>query len=217
MNFNATTPSAGSADPRRVGLSPTAATWGALGANVDLLSGNVNYNLPLLKAQARGGWGVTFALNHDTQTWKKEGSQVWKYGLDVGYGYGWRLLAGRVMRYFSGTGVTSHIVFTDSTGTEYRLDRKVNPDGTTSTTPTGYWAASTDPFYGIFHEDWNTYRMKFPDGSSWEFGSRSAGSEGDLGAAYPTRFADSNGNFIVVRYKPGVGLPSFWTNSSARI
>ncbi len=160
---------------------------------------------------------MTFALNHDTQSWKKEGSQVWKYGLDVGYGYGWRLLAGRVMRYFSGTGVTSHIVFTDSTGTEYRLDRKVNPDGTTSATATGYWAASTDAFYGIFHEDWNTYRMKFPDGSSWDFGSRSAGSEGDLGAAYPTKFQDSNGNQIVVRYKPGVGLPSFWTNSSARI
>ncbi len=55
VSFNATTPPAGSADPRRVGLSPTAATWGALGANVDLLSGNLNYNLPLLKAQARGG------------------------------------------------------------------------------------------------------------------------------------------------------------------
>jgi hypothetical protein len=217
VSFSATTPPAGSADPRRVGLSPTAATWGALGANVDLLSGNVNYNLPLLKAQARGGWGVTFALNHDTQTWKKEGSKVWKYGLDVGYGYGWRLLAGRVMRYFSGTGQTSHVVFTDSTGTEYRLDRMVNPDGTTSATATGYWAASTDPFYGIFHEDWNTYRMRFPDGSSWDFGSRSAGSEGDLGAAYPTRFSDSNGNLIIVRYAPGVGLPSFWTNSSARI
>ena len=44
-----------------------------------------------------------------------------------------------------------------------------------------------------------------------------AGSEGDLGAAYPTKFQESNGNQIIVRYAPGVGLPSFWTNSSARI
>jgi hypothetical protein len=36
--------------------------------------------------------------------------------------------------------------------------------------------------------------MRFPDGSFWEFGSHAAGVEGDLGAAYPTLFQDSNGN-----------------------
>ena len=38
-------------DPRRTGLSPTAATFGSMGANLDLLSGNMNFNLPLLKAK----------------------------------------------------------------------------------------------------------------------------------------------------------------------
>jgi RHS repeat-associated protein len=215
VEFTATTPPAASVDPRRTGISPTSATWGALGANVDLLSGNVNFNLPLLKAQARGGWGVTFSLNHDTQSWKKEGSVVWNYGRDIGYGHGWKLLAGSVTRYFSGTGVTSHIIFTDSTGTDYRLDRKVDAQGNTSATVTGYWAASSSNFYGIFHEDWNTYRMKFPDGSFWEFGSHAAGYEGDLGTAYPTLFQDSNGNRIIVRYLAGAGVA--WANSSGRI
>ena len=61
-----------------------------------------------------------------------------------------------MVRYYSATGVTNHLVFTDSTGAEYRLDRKVNTDGSTSSVYTGLWAASSDNFYGIFNEDWNT-------------------------------------------------------------
>jgi hypothetical protein len=197
VDFNATTAPQGTLDPRQVGLPPTAPTYGALGANINLLSGNVNYNMPLLRAQARGGWSVGFSLNHDTQSWRKTGSQIWKHGVDTGYGFGWKLMAGSVMRYYKGSYETSHIVFTDAAGTEYRLDRKVQADGTAWASPAvwdGYWAASTANFYGIFQEDWSYYRMKFPDGSSWFFGSHSAGTENDFGAAYPTTFVDSNGN-----------------------
>jgi len=150
VTFNATTPPAGSVDPRRTGVAPNAPLYGALGANVDLLSGNLNYNLPLLKAQARGGWGVTFGLNYDSQFWKKEGSTIWNFGVNRGYGFGWRVMAGSVTRYYASSGVTSHIVFTDSTGTEYKLDRKVNPDGSSSGSYTGWWASSSANFYGIF-------------------------------------------------------------------
>jgi YD repeat-containing protein len=217
VDFSATTAPQNSVEPRQTGLPPNVPTYGALGASINLLSGNVNFNLPLLRAQARGGWSVGFSLNHDTQTWRKVGSKVWKYGVDTGYGYGWKLLAGSVMRYFSGTYQTSHFIFTDSTGTEYRLDRKVQADGTNWTTGPwdGYWASSSANFYGIFQEDWAYYRMKFPDGSSWFFGSHSAGTENDMGMAYPTLFQDSNGNQVAVRYMPGTGAG--WANSSGRI
>ncbi|GEM_PF-1575541 len=216
-DFSATTAPQGSVEPRQIGMPPNVPTFGAMGANVNLLSGNVNFNLPLLRAQARGGWSVGFALNHDTQSWRKVGSKVWKYGVDIGYGYGWKLMAGSVMRYFSGTYQTSHFIFTDSTGTEYRLDRKVQSDGTAWTTGPwdGYWASSSATFYGIFQEDWAYYRMKFPDGSSWFFGSHSAGTENDMGAAYPTVLQDSNGNQVAIRYKNGTGTG--WANSSGRI
>lgn len=214
VSVNVTTPPSGSLDIRRTGLGPNDPSFGSLGANVNLISGNINYNLPLIGAKARGGWGVTFSLNHDTQSWKKEGSTVWKYANDVGYGYGWRVLAGTVTRYFT-NGQVSLVIFTDSTGTPYRLDRKVNADGSTAGTYTGYWAASTDKFYGIFEDDWLSYRLRFPDGSFWEFGSRAAGFEGDYGAAFPTLFQDSNGNQVKVSYKEGQGLG--YANSSGRI
>ena len=45
-----------SADSRRIGVRPTGAYWGAAGEQIDLLSGNLNFALPLIKAQSRGGW-----------------------------------------------------------------------------------------------------------------------------------------------------------------
>jgi hypothetical protein len=37
-------------------------------------------------------------------------------------------------------------------------------------------------------------RLHFPDGSFWEFGCQSAGTEEDSGTLYPTLMEDSNGN-----------------------
>ena len=65
-----------------------------LGEQVDTRSGNLNYTLPLLSAQGRGGWAVPFALSYNSQMWRKDPGGIWNFGKDVGFGYGWRFLAG---------------------------------------------------------------------------------------------------------------------------
>jgi len=54
------------ADSRRVGVRPTGSYWGAAGEQIDLLSGNLNFALPLIKPQARGGWSTTFLLSYNS-------------------------------------------------------------------------------------------------------------------------------------------------------
>jgi hypothetical protein len=53
----------------------------------------------------RGGWGVGLNLTYNSQNWRSDPGGIWNLGHDVGYGYGWRLLAGaitagRLMAYF---------------------------------------------------------------------------------------------------------------------
>ena len=78
----------------------------------------------------RGGWGVTFALNYNSQMWRQFNGVDWKFGRDVGYGYGWACHGrGRCCR------------FTDSSGAEYRLD--VNTGGVWTSKEVGaYWRAA---------------------------------------------------------------------------
>ncbi|MDQ2901330.1 MAG: hypothetical protein M3Y07_16265 [Acidobacteriota bacterium] len=64
-----TTTPAGSIDQRRVGVRLTGAYWGAGGEQMDVLSENLNFTMPLFKAQARGGspgWDArhTFGQRH---------------------------------------------------------------------------------------------------------------------------------------------------------
>src|SRR5205823_10137826 len=61
-------------EPRRVGVRANGSYWGAAGEQIDMLSGNLNFTLPLLKPQARGGWGVTFALTYNSQIWRQDSS-----------------------------------------------------------------------------------------------------------------------------------------------
>ena len=96
--ISVTTPAAGNIDPRRTGVRPLGTYWGGLGEQIDLQSGNVNFSMPLFKAQARGGWGVTFALSYNSQNWRRDTAgtaRTWNHGRDIGYGYGWRFMAGR--------------------------------------------------------------------------------------------------------------------------
>ena len=58
-------------DGRRVGVRTTGAYWGATGENIDVRSGNLNFSLPLLSAQARTGWTVGFNLNYNSQNWRQ--------------------------------------------------------------------------------------------------------------------------------------------------
>ena len=103
--------------PGRVGVRSTGAYWGAGGEQIDMLSGNLNFTLPLLKAQGRGGWGATLALHYNSQVWRREASgATFKLAKDVGYGFGWRLMAGSLAPFWSDTWTLLHYVYTDSSG-----------------------------------------------------------------------------------------------------
>jgi YD repeat-containing protein len=186
---------------RRIGVRANGAYWGSGGEQIDIFTGNLNYTLPLFKAQARGGWGATFALAYNSQMWHKESGGVWRSGGDVGYGYGWRLLAGAVVPSWRDSWVLDHYTYLDSTGAEYRLDRQMG-DGT--------WMSSQGT-YVAFHP--LEGRLYFPDGGFWQMGCMATGQEEDAGTYYPTLMQDTNGNQLVVRYYPGSGVPDGDTSS----
>jgi hypothetical protein len=127
---------------------------------------------------------------------------TWKLGRDVGYGFGWRVLAGSITPCWADYFNIHHYIFTDSTGAEYRLDVNNN----------GVWS-SRESIYVWYDSNFN--RLYFPDGSFWVMGAVSAGAEEDAGTRYPTLMQDSNGNQVLVRYRTGLGVA--WTDSSARL
>jgi len=200
--ISVTTPPSGGVDPRRVGVRPTGAYWGASPEQIDVLSGNLSYSLPLLKAMGRNGWGVGFSLSYNSENWRKDSGGIWNLGRDVGFGYGWKLLAGSLTPYWSGYYTQDHWTFTDSTGAEYRLT--INNGGV--------WTSAESIYLSY---DSNADILHFPDGSFWKMGAVSAGSEQDAGTYYPTVMEDANGNQVLISYAEGVG--TWWTNSSARI
>ncbi|HEV8414572.1 MAG TPA: RHS repeat-associated core domain-containing protein [Bryobacteraceae bacterium] len=200
-DFVVTTP-AFSPEGRRVGVRTTGAYWGATGENIDVLSGNLNYTLPLINAKARNGWSVGFNLNYNSQDWRYDANRTWKYGADVGYGFGWRLMAGSITPKFADAYSVNYYLFTDSTGAEYRLDQN-----------SGNVWSSKESVYVYYDAAAST--LHFRDGSFWYFGCTSAISEADSGVMYPTLMEDANGNQIIVHYKTGLGAT--WADSSARI
>ena len=91
-----------------------------MGEQIDMLSGNLNYTLPLVTAQGRNGQSVTFSLSYNSQNWRKDNGTTWELASDVGYGYGWRLMAGSLIAYWSDMFTLSYWQFTDATGAEAR-------------------------------------------------------------------------------------------------
>jgi RHS repeat-associated protein len=201
--INIVTPSAGSIDPRRVGIHPNGAYWGEGKEQIDLQSGNLNYTFPLIKAQSRG-WSVGVGLNYNSQNWRKDPGGVWKLGRDSGYGWGWKLNAGSLRYYFSNYWTISHVGFTDSTGSEHRLE----PDPSSSAR-----FISKDGTYLTL--DTTTWRLYFNNGSFWQFSAVAEGIEEDAGTYYPTLMQDTNGNQITMNYAAGSGVG--YANSSGRI
>ena len=190
-----------SADARRIGVRPTGAYWGAAGEQIDLLSGNLNFALPLIKAQSRGGWSATFVLSYNSQMWRQDSGGTWKLGKDVGYGLGWSLQAGSIVPVVLG-GAVQYFVFTDATGAEYRLYPMGN----------GVFA----PLEGVHvWYDPAAQALRFPDGSWWDMYAQSAALEADAGTLYPTAMHDTNGNYITIQYQAGAGAVG--ANTSARI
>ena len=99
LQFSVTVPPTGAPDPRQIGIRPTGVYWGGGGEQVDMQSGNLNYTLPILQAKSRGGLTASFALNFNSQMWRKDlaTNGTWYYGRDNGYGHGWRLMAGSIL------------------------------------------------------------------------------------------------------------------------
>ncbi|MBI4875436.1 MAG: hypothetical protein HY822_12455, partial [Acidobacteria bacterium] len=119
----------------------------------------------------------------------------------MGYGFGWKLLAGALTPIWSGYEL-SYFLFTDSTGAEYRLE--VNEGGV--------WRSRQ----GVYvYYDTNTARLNFPDGSHWYMNAVSSAGEPDGGSRYPTLMRDTNGNEVRIRYAQGAGAS--WSDTSARI
>jgi hypothetical protein len=100
-------------------------------------------------------------------------------GQDVGYGYGWKLLAGSLLPFNTPTGIGEYI-FTDATGAQYRLNQNNG----------GVWT-SLESVYVSY--DSNANVLHFKDGSFWMMGCTSGGTEWDAGTMYPTEIEDSNG------------------------
>ena len=197
-----TTPAAGAIDPRQVGVRTTGTYWGGGGEQLDMRSGNLNFTVPLLKAMSRGGWGIGFSLNYNSQNWRQDPGGTWQRGRDIGFGYGWKMQAGSLTPVYSSYWSIDHYLFIDSTGAEYRLNVNTN----------GVWS-SQESIYVYY--DSNSGLLHFRDGSFWSMLCTSAGNEQDAGTMYPTGIEDSNGNQITVNYNNGVGVT--WPQSSARI
>src|SRR5580704_4100488 len=196
------TPPAGNIDPREIGVRSLGSYWGDGAEQIDMRSGNLNYSIPLIKAMARG-WSASFNLTYNSQNWRQDsGSTTWKLGEDVGYGFGWQLLAGSLTPIYNGLFTVSYYLFTDATGAQYHLNQNSS----------GVWS-SLESVYVWY--DSNVGRLYFRDGSFWVFGCTSAGTEQDAGVMYPTLMEDTNGNQITITYQTGAGVS--WTNSSARI
>lgn len=52
-------------DPRRIGVRPTGSYWGTSGEQIDLVSGNLNFWMPLslITVKMRGGTNIPFGLS----------------------------------------------------------------------------------------------------------------------------------------------------------
>jgi YD repeat-containing protein len=209
-SFNVTTPRVQTTGPfpsvipdgRRVGVRPTGAYWGSSTEQIDLMSGNVNFTIPLLTAMQRGGSSVPFNLTYNSQVWRQDSQGTWQFGRDTGFGYGWQLLAGSLTPVFSDPYTISYYLFTDATGAQYRLDQN-----------NGNVWGSKESIYVNY--DANANILYFPNGTHWTFGCTSATTEADSGVLYPTVMEDTNGNLINIRYNTAPGAR--WTNSSSRI
>ena len=141
-------------------------------------------------------------LVYNSQNWRQDSGVNWQLGADTGYGYGWKALIGSITPYYTSywSGV-DHYVFTDSTGAEYRLDQN-----------SGDVWGSLQSIYVWF--DATAGRLHFKDGSFWQMGATSGGTEFDAGTMYPTIVEDVIGNQVLVNYLAGAGVAA--PNTSSR-
>jgi hypothetical protein len=121
-SFTITTPPAGAPDPRRIGVRPTGSYWGGAGEQMDLLSGNLNFSLPLITAMGRGGLTAAFNLTYNSQNWRIGATTEEEMGVDDGYGFGWQFMLGSLLAVYSGDAdpqPVRYYLFKDATGAQY--------------------------------------------------------------------------------------------------
>ena len=82
-------------DIRRVGRRINGTYWDSGQEAIDLLSGNLNFVVPLIRAGVQGGPRALVTLSHNSQLWQQVTGGLLRHGIDSGFGYGWRLQMGR--------------------------------------------------------------------------------------------------------------------------
>ena len=141
-------------------------------------------------------------LGVQLQIWRQDSGGEWSFGTDVGYGFGWNLLAGSITPVWNPGGYTAaYYLYSDSTGAQYRLSVNTN----------NVWS-SQESVYVYF--DANANVLHFRDGSSGPSAAFQLRPK-RIGRHAPTVMEDTNGNQILIRYQQAPGAP--WLNSSARI
>jgi hypothetical protein len=133
-----------------------------------------DFVVPLLKPVGRNGVSAPVALSYNSQNWRRDGAATYKLGADVGYGFGWRLMAGSLTPIYTSPTTFLHWLFTDASGAEYKLD--VNTSGV--------WR-SKEGIYVSY--DTNSYRLQFSDGSTWLMDCVAGASEQDSGTRVSVR------------------------------
>jgi len=190
LTMDATTPPAPDINPRRIGVQKNGSYWGGGGEQIDTLSGNLNFSIPVITPQERTGQKFPLGLSYNSQNWLQDAGYNWQLGTDSGYGFGWTMQFGSITPYYGATweGV-DHYVFTDGTGAQYTLNVNNN----------NVWSSSQSVYMWF---DAKADRLHFTDGSFWQMGCTSGGTEADFGTMYPTIIEDSNGNQIQIQYAP---------------
>jgi RHS repeat-associated protein len=197
MTTFAVTAPAVAGESRRVGVRGTGAYWGGAGEQIDAMSGNLNFSVPLLSSARRDGWKLPLGLSYNSQNWRMDpGQTVWNLGRDIGYGYGWMLMAGQMRPHYSDLWTVHHWTFVDASGAEYRLDQYEG----------GLWRSREETYV---RWDAVAQRLWWPDGTFWNFYCVSGAGEADRGTLYPTVFQDRSGNVVTIEYHGGwaSGLP----------
>ena len=184
---------------RRVGIRKNGVYWGGSYEQIDMLSGSLNFTIPLILSTSRGAF-ANVTCSYNSQIWEQRGSKEKNYGIDSGSGYGWRIQIGSIVPQYS-RNKSSGYTYINGSGAEYPLS--LNRD---------VWISRQGEYVSY---DPATARLQFPNGSFWILGSESASGEPDAGALYPTLIQDRNGNQIIVRYLNGAGSDK--EDSSSRI
>lgn len=157
-------------------------------------SDNFAFSVPVASLPGRNGLDVLLALSYNSRLWNKstdrQGGAHMTYDVDAGWpAPGFRLGYG----YAEAQG-SAGLTLIDPDGTRHQM-AKVNP-----LTPNDFTYESTDGTFIRFvgGRGWGT--ATYTNGMQVEFGAA-----GDNPRSYPIRLTDSNGNFIKISYRDGVG------------